>query len=217
MESSQCPSCYQCDARATGREHAPPKCLFPSDRDRSRLITVPSCSKHNNDASQADEYLRFLLAAAISGAPQAILSDAARGAIRLAQKRSRNLERFGIAWDGEALKIDIEFTVDIELLRACLEKTARALYFHHHTGLRKLRIPLHTLPLFVPTDSSSDSVFRANVSKFRNQAGQDMALHPKFGGHQDIFAYQIFESPTSVIMNMQFYGAHHAVVVGLFK
>lgn len=217
MSTALAPSCYQCDATATGREHVPPKCLFPRNMDRSRLITVPSCSKHNNDTSQADEYLKFLLGAIASDVPPSIIASAARGAVRLAEKRSRNIQRFGFKWDEQTLVIGNEFTVDIELLRAGLEKMARALYFDHHGGHRKLRIPLHVLPLFLPVDNASDVHFRADVERLRSQTAQDMERYPKAGGHQQIFAYQMFESSTTVMMNMQFYGGHHAAVVGLFQ
>ncbi len=48
--------CYWCGEPATSKEHVPPKCLFPEDKDikpilnetfREHLITVPSCDKHN--------------------------------------------------------------------------------------------------------------------------------------------------------------------------
>ncbi len=45
--------CYCCGAPATSEEHVPPKGLFPKAKDipntkfREKLITVPSCEKHN--------------------------------------------------------------------------------------------------------------------------------------------------------------------------
>lgn len=63
--------CYWCGEKATSREHVPPKCLFPEDKDikgiyeksfRKNLITVPSCDKHNLEKSNDDEYLMTHLA-----------------------------------------------------------------------------------------------------------------------------------------------------------
>lgn len=63
-------NCYQCDKEATSREHVPPKCLFPEDKDikvvldknfRKDLIIVPSCDKHNLSKSNDDEYLMACL------------------------------------------------------------------------------------------------------------------------------------------------------------
>ena len=60
-------TCYMCDASATGREHVPPRCLFPEAKDipgkdfRKKLITVPSCDAHNFAKSKDDEYLMTIL------------------------------------------------------------------------------------------------------------------------------------------------------------
>ena len=53
-------TCYMCDERATGSEHAPPKCFFPKGRLRQNPITVPSCDTHNSQKSANDEYLRHI-------------------------------------------------------------------------------------------------------------------------------------------------------------
>src|SRR5437588_3137057 len=48
------PSCYCCDRPKTSREHVPPLCFFPDEKDkkgapkyRKNLIRVPSCDQHN--------------------------------------------------------------------------------------------------------------------------------------------------------------------------
>ena len=57
-------TCYMCYAPATGREHFPPRCIFPEDRKyRANLIKVPSCDEHNSKKSKCDEYLKFVLTA----------------------------------------------------------------------------------------------------------------------------------------------------------
>lgn len=38
------------------REHVPPKSFFP-DGERTNLLTVPSCEKHNNDKKEDDFYV----------------------------------------------------------------------------------------------------------------------------------------------------------------
>ncbi len=51
-------NCYfqSCSEKPVTREHAPPKAFFPKDQ-RKQLITVPSCSVHNNDKSDDDQYV----------------------------------------------------------------------------------------------------------------------------------------------------------------
>lgn len=208
MTTFQTTTCYHCDAAGTGREHVPPKCLFPKGSDWSKLITVPSCVAHNNANSKADEYLKFLLGAIASNIPAAITSSAARSIVRLVQMRAGNLHRYGFRWDSKVLVIDDPFQLDFVLLSACLKKMARALYFHHHCGRRKLLCELHVWPLFIPVDPEVAPELASAVSKVRASTARDFQQLPRLGAHQDIFAYQINEVQEFVVVNMEFYGAH---------
>jgi len=54
--------CYRCGEEATSREHVPAKCFFPNDNTfKMNLITVNSCSTHNEDTSLDDEYIRNII------------------------------------------------------------------------------------------------------------------------------------------------------------
>src|SRR5690606_23504592 len=44
-------TCYWCGDISINKEHCPPQNLF---RDFDKLITVPSCKKHNNEFSSLD-------------------------------------------------------------------------------------------------------------------------------------------------------------------
>lgn len=61
-------SCYMCSQIATSKEHVPPVCLFPEEKDiktsifRNNLVTVPSCELHNSKKSKDDEFLMACLA-----------------------------------------------------------------------------------------------------------------------------------------------------------
>ena len=206
-------TCYHCEAQGTGREHVPPKCLFPKGSDWPGLMTVPSCAAHNNANSKADEYLKFLLGAITSDIPEEIRSSTARGAVRLAQMRSRNLHRYGFQWEGEALAIDKPIPIDIELLTASLEKIARGLYFYHCGGRSKLLGDLIATPLFIPIKPQVDPQLSSALEVVMSWATASFEERPKFGPHPEIFAYQIVEMPASVIVTMEFYGAHRAAVL----
>lgn len=60
-----------CEEPGTSREHVPPKCLFPEQKDikdknfRKNLITVPSCDLHNMSKSKDDEYLMQVIVGSI--------------------------------------------------------------------------------------------------------------------------------------------------------
>jgi hypothetical protein len=57
--------CYMCDADGPTREHVPPFSFFPPGH-RSNLLTVPSCSEHNNSNSLDVEYARNVIVSQIS-------------------------------------------------------------------------------------------------------------------------------------------------------
>lgn len=69
MKSAESAQCYCCEQTATTRDHIPPKCFFPEKKYlssnspdyRSDLITVPSCSQHNNSRSSDDEYTALVI------------------------------------------------------------------------------------------------------------------------------------------------------------
>ncbi|MBD2939831.1 hypothetical protein G5C41_18975 [Burkholderia pseudomallei] len=176
-------------------------------------MTVPSCVAHNNANSKADEYLKFVLGAIAPNIPNAITSSAARSVVRLAQMRAGNLHRYGFRWESKALVINDPFQLDFELLSACLKKVARALYFHYHCGQRKLLSDLQVWPLFIPVDPKVAPELASAVCKVRVSTAQDFERLPKLGVHQDIFAYQVNEVRESVVVNMEFYGAHQASVM----
>ena len=60
-----------CTAEATTKEHVPPLCLFPEQKDmqgrdfRINLTKVPSCEEHNNNFSKDDEFLMVSIAGII--------------------------------------------------------------------------------------------------------------------------------------------------------
>lgn len=54
--NAQEPLCYYCNAPATTQEHVPPRSFFPKGAGL-KLRTVPSCTVHNNDKSNDDQYL----------------------------------------------------------------------------------------------------------------------------------------------------------------
>lgn len=52
--------CYICGNSAVSEEHCPAKCFFPKQH-RKNMITVPSCSQHNEATSLDDEYARLFI------------------------------------------------------------------------------------------------------------------------------------------------------------
>jgi len=180
-------------------------------------MTVPSCRLHNNATSTADEYLKFLLGAISPNVPDAIRSGVARGAVRMVEKKSRTLSRYGFFMDGEAVNIEETIPLDIELLAVSLKKMARALFFRHYCGRQKLLGPLFACPLFIPIDQSDDPHFMDAFDTVRKRTTSDFDTHGKCGDHPEIFAYQVLEGQDAVFVNMEFYGEQRASVMGLWR
>jgi len=141
-------TCYYCGCPATTKEHVPPKCLFPEQRDafgadyRMNLITIPSCDKHNLEKSKDDEFLMSCLTP--------VVGNSGLGYIQTQTKLARALQRN----DGRLLNATLhdrrnaklvtpdgaEFPIlvgrpDMPRLCSALEHVARGLYFHR-TGKR---------------------------------------------------------------------------------
>lgn len=133
--------CYVCGSTATSREHVPPRCLFPEQKDivgidlKKNLITVPSCDEHNGKKSNDDEFLMVTL----SG----IVSNNIIGYIHTKTKVKRSLDRkkrdftnYIIFDTEEAIFKTSNGTVfpvlkgapDIDRLKKCFEHIAFGLY-----------------------------------------------------------------------------------------
>ena len=91
----------------------------------------------------------------------------------------------------------------------------RALYFHHHGGRKKLLGELHVWPTFVAVKEHNDPRFLETVHNVREMTAREFATNPKLGEHQDIFAYQVIDTPEAIRVNMEFYGVHRASVAGV--
>lgn len=135
--------CYYCGRPATSREHVPPRCIFPENRDvggidhRVNLITVPSCDDHNLKKSREDEFLMACITPLVGNGgvgyvqTQTKLSRAvSRSAGRLLDAAMFDAKRDTlVAPDGTRFPVLIG-RADMPRLCCALECVARGLYFH---------------------------------------------------------------------------------------
>jgi hypothetical protein len=130
-------TCYMCGAPKTSREHAPPECLFPEEKEfgqnlRLNLITVPSCDDHNSKKSEDDEYLRaVILFTAVKTskiAQHQFLGKMIRSVRRAPSKYSKLFTDQGTLASGalHAMRIDRP------RFDQCIGHLARAIFFNHH-------------------------------------------------------------------------------------
>src|SRR3546814_6410940 len=94
-------SCYMCDEPSVSKEHTPPRCVFPEQKDtngkdfRKALITVPSCETHNSAKSKDDEYLMMVLTSYFNNneaAQEQIRSKIARAWAKSPDRKSTRLK-----------------------------------------------------------------------------------------------------------------------------
>lgn len=214
-------TCYMCDRVATSDEHAPPKCIFPEQKDlppgvdyRKNLITVPSCDEHNTQKSKEDEYLLYIL-------PATIGSNAA-GLNQFLTKVRRAMTRKPLL-AAELAKNPVEVTVhdtekdiwlravglkiDIGRIQDTLEKTARAIYFHH-TKLKQVGA-VDVVGNF-SLDLQNVSL-NARVEALFAMADELLKGEVTYGENPDVFTYRLARSESGTLIDLRFYGLNRAL------
>jgi len=210
---SMTPTCYMCNAEETGKEHVPPQCLFPEEKDmpgtcfRQNPIKVPSCDTHNSAKSKDDEYLLFVLASHFGNnivAASQILTKVLRALRRrphlqsIYTKTTKDVLLDGaetIAFQFERRRIDQE-----------LDHIARGLYYNEFMHKWDKRIAIHSPAMMVMEDKNATLV---------NRTTQNMAAAaafffddaPRKGAHPDVFWYQMHAEPENerLVVRMCFY------------
>ncbi|MCT4599136.1 MAG: hypothetical protein N4A50_14810, partial [Vallitalea sp.] len=134
--------CYWCGELATSREHVPPKCLFPENKDvkdiysqsfRNNLITVPSCDKHNMKKSHDDEYLMACLSGRVGNNGVAYIHNATK--VKRARIRNPKIIKVDkgdiLHVKGQQFPVQL-ITIDNYRLMHSFEAIARGLYFYQY-------------------------------------------------------------------------------------
>jgi len=211
--------CYVCNEPATSKEHVPPRCLFPHEKDgvaeknlRKDLITVPSCDLHNLKKSGDDEYLLYILTMHFSSEGVGGNLFATKG-FRAIERRPALMKSFmknakpilmKNAESNETFET-LEIQVDGERVAKVLEYVALGVYKHHfkRTWLGKVESQLEFLHFseeFAPHNSGILHVKNLSNSIFTNQK--------KIGENPEVFYYQVFqqEDNYSAIIRLIFYG-----------
>lgn len=123
-------SCYWCGGLATSREHVPSRNLFPQGKNKN-LITVPSCSQHNEALTKFDEKFRIYLQARESS-PDALNEFKMTTFRGLSRPESQGLVR-GLAKGAKRVIVQGQQTIALRVDPAeqnlYFEKIIRGLYF----------------------------------------------------------------------------------------
>ena len=216
-------TCYMCEKASTSAEHAPPRCIFPEQKDlpagenyRIDLITVPSCDEHNTQKSKEDEYLLYILPASIGsneiGLNQFLTKVQRAIALRpsLGKQIAKNPVPVTIHDTKENVWFDaVAIEIDISRVQDALEKTARAIYFHHtkkkHAGTVSI---VGNFSLNI-----TDAALNDRSNKLFSLVDELIDGQPHQGKNQKVFSYRYIEHDGVGILELNFYGSNRALAV----
>ncbi|MCS4234958.1 hypothetical protein [Stenotrophomonas sp. BIGb0135] len=200
-------TCYCCEDASVGQgDHVPPKKLFaPGAFAFVRPIIVPSCAVHNQEKSNADEYLKFILTSSADGVPEEAMKGTVRSIVRNALSPKASVDRYGIERTEEGIRISGSAPVDEKLLEEALAKVARGVYYHHHGGLRKLVGEVVVMPIFLGIVDDAPTKVRDLFDSATKLVAGDIAENQLLGDHPDVFSYHVIENARAITVNMVFY------------
>jgi hypothetical protein len=228
MKSFEGKQCYCCNELATTKDHIPPKCFFPekkylpenSSNYRSQLVTVPSCSVHNNSRSSDDEYTAAVIAMN-SHSDLAFLLFKKKW-VQALLRREGILGKRIFSTARHARTIDKENNIlipretlaisyEIQRINRVMESIARAIYYLELDCQEKWENDcIIRSPNLLNSDLSHPQYVyhldQINQAFIHGEKNQELKLDRK-GVHPDIFCYQFFktEGINSFIIRMVFY------------
>lgn len=211
-------TCYMCDAPSVGREHVPPRCLFPNDPDfRKSLISVPSCAKHNSDKSTDDELLRWVLASinAHSEIARQVLSEGVVPSFVKKPHLTQTFLRDSQIQVSESGMLKMIVKLDVDRFKNSIESIARGLYYHHtwytHKALGPMEVAWEGAKAMLDAVKAlnlSDMEYGAFTTPSPSQPRCSLGENPK------VFRYDFdFKSdPKTVFCYLRFYEGDAIVV-----
>lgn len=216
-----------CSNEATSVEHAPPKCLFPRQRDlpegvnlRDQLITVPSCNEHNQQRSRDDEYLLYTLV--INAASNDIARNHFFAAIMRRIERNPSLIQRYMSTSVPVTTENLEtgetantFAVNIEYdrFKDSIDNLARAIYFHHF-GLKLLSSITIQPEFMLRTLDPEYAHINGMITEISRASDVFFSESDYHGTNPEVFKYQIDEDNQGrKMMRLHFYNRAHVTVV----
>ncbi|MBN2526978.1 MAG: hypothetical protein JXR76_11345 [Deltaproteobacteria bacterium] len=217
MSKKESETCYMCVAPKVSREHVPPKCLFPEQKDlpagmdyRKNLIKVPSCKVHNLNTSDHDEYLMAVLVWHFKN-NGAAYNHAATKVLRALKRRDGALATT-ILQDAQSVSVrgqqTVKLKIDTERVIGELDKIARGLHFKHYN--EKWTDELLVYPPSMQNENAQINIIHEELLRKNRQTFQNV---PRHGENQEIFYYQFLEENGDKALRMVFYEGFEAVAI----
>lgn len=225
-------TCYMCEGPATTFEHAPPKSFFPEQAVfltlgieigdmRKNLVTVPSCSEHNNSKSNDDVFIRSVLL--MNQETNSLGQKQFLAKVKPAFDRDASLLReFAIdpspvlIRDSEGIFETNAMTGDMDRINGALDKMGRAIHFHHFK--EKWLGKLWALPLFAfgfGWDKAAE--YNKALVSLRIASENRFANTPEYGENKEVFYYNVIKESGGVVLRLTFYGGAKVLIYFLDK
>lgn len=198
------PRCYMCEEPSTGKEHVPPKCMFPKAKDlsadtnlRNDLITVPSCDGHNSEKSHDDQY--FLNVVVGCECINEVGREHYRNQIRRQNRRNPSiLSR--LAMNAIDAGDNIVYGVEMNRLDTVVVHLAHALYFAHFGNKPSGKVSW--FPEFLSrTELEAEHDRLVTIE----EVDKEFKCVPYCGANPTVFAYQVIEYDEEQKMRLHFY------------
>jgi hypothetical protein len=206
--------CYFCAKVASSREHVPPKCLFPEEKDlnnggnyRKNLITVPSCDEHNSNKCKDDEYLQLIL---VHGYFNNVTGREHfnKKVIRALTRRPAILAALYASKHPVTVEAQPTVAVNIDRVRfnRVLEQVCQGLHFNEFGNCWQDKIEIHSPHLLSMNEPDSDKVNEL-VAKLSKAIIRELSSCEKKGNNPEIFWYQMHvdNEKNRLITRMTFY------------
>jgi len=206
--------CYYCGKVASSREHVPPKCLFPEEKDladglnyRKNLISVRSCDEHNSKKCKDDEYLQLILIHGYFNS-RAGREHFNKKIIRAITRRPAMLA--ALYNKQHPVTVDAEPTVAVDIDRErfnrVLEQVCQGLYFYEFGDHWQDEIEIHT-PLLLSMNAPDSDKVNELVTNLSKAIIRELNDCEKRGDNPEIFWYQMLvnREKKRLIIRMMFY------------
>jgi hypothetical protein len=199
-------TCYMCEKPGDTKEHVPPRSFFPKEEGfRKNLITVPSCSEHNNEKSGEDEYMRVLFAGTAGNTLNSELENRTIRSLQHKKKLAHEIIAMSRTRRG--------YTVNEQRIKTYLASVAKAIY--RHAFGEKFQGDLNIAPHFLDNFRTARDLRMWSEKAKREFAWRRILAtrpmlpeYPWEGENPDIFRYRIWRSDTSAMLEMEFYETH---------
>jgi hypothetical protein len=186
-----------CDKPSMSQEHAPPKCVFPEQKDtngrdyRKDLIKVPSCEDHNSAKSKDDEYLMMVLASYFNNNEAA--QNQIRSKITRAWARSPGLSTMVVKNLRSVNLLDGQqhaYEVDTPRFDRSLEWAANGLYYHVFGTRIEIPYKVISYPLVQLEGEGANELNkgRTNILSYANRLFEGL---PARGANPEVFWFQV--------------------------